>query len=249
MGEPSLLAHTLLLGAAQAWPGGAQASPLDRHFFRTSVKLKADLTLGLTCPWPCHAAPSHAQLAHPLPAAGSPASLLEQAPTNSPGLPGSWPQGRTWCWAAVDSRGQLWQRAGLAAGDSLWDMPHASPSLPHLNKYLLSTAVCQSGIKGQGSALLPLGLTQLGHWGCFAWEQFLPPPPQENGVHRPGAHLLGAPSALGQLAGAARREPAGCCAWSPAAASLGAREVPICFGRQCPVRCCPRSVTCAPALE
>lgn len=208
MGEPSLLAHTLLLGAAQAWPGGAQASPLDRHFFRTSVKLKADLTLGLTCPWPCHAAPSHAQLTHPLPAAGSPASLLEQAPTNSPGLRGSWPQGRTWCWAAVDSRGQLWQRAGLAAGDSLWDMPHASPSLPHLNKYLLSTAVCQSGIKGQGSALLPLGLTQLGHWGCFAWEQSPPPKrtvctgpgptcserpvPLESWLEQPGGSLQGA---------------------------------------------------------
>lgn len=46
--EPSLLAHTLFLGVAQAWPGGAQASPLDRHFFRTSFKLKADLALGLT---------------------------------------------------------------------------------------------------------------------------------------------------------------------------------------------------------
>lgn len=48
VGEPSLLAHILLLGAAQAWPGGAQASPLDRHFFRTSLKVKADLALGLT---------------------------------------------------------------------------------------------------------------------------------------------------------------------------------------------------------
>lgn len=48
VGEPSLLAHTLFLGVAQAWPGGVQASPLDRHFFRTSLKLKADLALGLT---------------------------------------------------------------------------------------------------------------------------------------------------------------------------------------------------------
>lgn len=48
VGEPSLLAPTLFLGVAQAWPGGAQASPLDRRFFRTSLKLKADLVLGLT---------------------------------------------------------------------------------------------------------------------------------------------------------------------------------------------------------
>lgn len=34
VGEPSLLAHTLFLGVAQVGPGGAQASPLDRQFFR-----------------------------------------------------------------------------------------------------------------------------------------------------------------------------------------------------------------------
>lgn len=73
-------------------------------------------------------------------------------------------------------------------------------SSPHLNKYLLSTC-CQSGIKGQGSVLLPLGLTQLGHWGgvryfskrivCTA----LRPP------------VWGPPVPLKQLAGATGREP------------------------------------------
>lgn len=68
-------------------------------------------------------------------------------------------------WTAMDSHEQLWQRAGLAAGDSLWDVPHASPLLSPLQQVFIEHLLCQSGIKGQESALLPLGLTQLEQWG------------------------------------------------------------------------------------
>lgn len=104
VGEPSLRAHTLFRGVAQAWPGGAQASPLGRQFFRTSLKL----TWFWASPDPGPVTMLPATPSRPIhfPAAGSLASQLEQDPTNSSGLRGSWPQDRTWCWAAVDSHGQ-----------------------------------------------------------------------------------------------------------------------------------------------
>lgn len=87
-----------------------------------------------------------------LPAAGSPASQLEQDPTNSPGLRGSWPQGRTWCWAAADSHGQpRTTGSGLAwlPGETHTGKGRMPPfSLPHL-KYLLST--CCVSVRDQGS--------------------------------------------------------------------------------------------------
>lgn len=90
--------------------------------------------------------------------------------------------------------------------------------LPHLNKYLLST--CCVSVRDQRSEVSSpsLGLTQLGHWGLFA--------PKRTVCTGPGPIHLECPVPLGQLAGAAGREPAGCCAWNLAAVSLGAREVP-----------------------
>lgn len=140
--------------------------------------------------------------------------------------------------------GQPWTAVavGWPSCWGLWDMPHASPSLPHLKKYLLSTCCVsvrdqRSGVSSPSSRADParaLGVVLLG--AVFS-------PRKLTVCTGPGPSCLWHPVPLGQLAGAAGREPAGCCAWSPAAVPLGAREVPTAFGRQCPVWCCPRFVT------
>lgn len=98
----------------------------------------------------------------------------------------------------MDSHGQLRQRAGLAAGDSLWDVPHASPFLPHLNKYLLST--CCVSVRDQGSGVSsrradPAGALGVRYFSKRTVCTALRPP------------VWGPPVPLGQLAGAAGREP------------------------------------------
>ncbi|XP_052024088.1 arf-GAP with dual PH domain-containing protein 1 isoform X1 [Apodemus sylvaticus] len=76
VGEPRLRAHTLSLGVAQALPGGAQASPLDRQFFRTSIKLT--WFWASPDPGPAKMLPATPSQSIHFPAAGSPASQLEQ---------------------------------------------------------------------------------------------------------------------------------------------------------------------------
>lgn len=100
----------------------------------------------------------------------------------------------------MDSHEQLWQRAGLAAGDSLWDVPHASLFSPHLNKYLLST--CCVSVRDQGSGVGSPSPTAdpagaLGRVRYFSKRTVctaLCPP------------VWGPPVPLGQLAGATGRE-------------------------------------------
>lgn len=143
-------------------------------------------------------------------AGGSPASQLEQDPTNSSGLRGSWPQDRTWCWAAVDSHGQPWTAMDSCGSGLAWLLgthsgmcrmpPHSSP---HFNKYLLST--CCVSVRDQGSGVSspspradPAAALGVRYFSkrtvCIGpAPTCLPHPPP--------------PGPLGQLAGATRREP------------------------------------------
>lgn len=56
----------------------------------------------------------------------------------------------------MDSHEQLWQRAGLAAGDSLWDVPHASPFLPPPQQVFIEHLLCVSqGSRVRGQLSFP----------------------------------------------------------------------------------------------
>lgn len=114
----------------------------------------------------------------------------------------------------------------------LWDMPHASPSLPHLNKYLLST--CCVSVRDQRSGVSSpprtdparaLGVVLLG--AVFS-------PRKLNCVHRPWAQLLVAPSAL-RTAGWGSGE--GACrvlCMEPSSGFLGSQGGPNCFWASVP---------------
>lgn len=122
----------------------------------------------------------------------------------------------------MDSHGRLRQRAGLAAGDLLWDVPHASLSLPHL-KYLLST--CCVTVRDQGSGVsqlsFPLGLTQPGAWGQVFF-------PQENQCAQAlGPPALGSPVPLGTAGWVSQEGACRVLCMEPSRGFFGNQGVPI----------------------
>lgn len=102
--------------------------------------------------------------------------------------------------------------------------------------------MCQSGIKGQGSALL-LELTQLGHWGSGIFPRELCAQPY---AHLFGAHQSPWDSWLGQLGGSLACRVL---CMEPSGGFLGSQGAPhpICFWASVPSSvlsplCNPRSL-------
>lgn len=221
-------------------PGMARWSsgkPIGQTFLQNLIQVEGRLGSGphLTRAWSCCflAMPSRPTQ---LPAAGSPASQLEQDPTNSPGLRGSWPQGRTWCWAAVDSHGQPWT-AAAAGWPGCWGLTlgcAACLPFPPPPQVFIEHLLCVSQgsrVRGQ-SAFLPLGLTQPGAWGQVFF-------PKRTSVHRPWVHLLwGSPVPLGTAGWVSQEGACRVLCMEPSRGFFGNQGVPtptpICFWASVP---------------
>lgn len=126
---------------------------------------------------------------------------MKQDPTNSSGLRGSWPQDRTWCWAAVDSHGQPWTAMDSCGSGLAWllgthsGMCRMPPlSSPHLNKYLLST--CCVSVRDQGSGVSSFS-PRADPAGVLGVRSFS----KRTVCTGPVSTCLGPPVFLGQLAG------------------------------------------------